>query len=221
MREWNRHPPQGSLPDEGEQLAAILNCVSSSPWSWGRTTLIHILHGDKTRRGGAPLHEKACAQAEFGALAFRSKGAIERLVDRLESNGLLKARKLANGGTVLDLTPQGRSALEEPGKLGALLAPPVQLPPVEAPLPEAPAPEVDESLYQKLRAWRLEQAQAQKVAPFCIFQNAHLRAIAARRPDTLEALSRLKGIGPKRHEKYGSDIVELVRKHLESGEHSD
>jgi ATP-dependent DNA helicase RecQ len=74
---------------------------------------------------------------------------------------------------------------------------------------------VDETLFQALRAWRLEQARAQKVSPYVVFHDSHLRAIAAQRPITLEALSGLKGIGPRKLAKYGTMVIELVRQHTE------
>ncbi|MBL7064566.1 MAG: HRDC domain-containing protein [Anaerolineae bacterium] len=76
---------------------------------------------------------------------------------------------------------------------------------------------MDEALFQTLRAWRLEQAHAQEVPPYVVFHDSHLRAIAAHRPVTLEALSELKGVGPHKLEQYGAAVIELVRKHLGGG----
>ena len=50
-----------------------------------------------------------------------------------------------------------------------------------------------------------------------IFHDSHLRAIAAHQPVTLEALSELKGIGPRKLEQYGPAVIELVREHLQRG----
>ena len=77
--------------------------------------------------------------------------------------------------------------------------------------------DVDDALFQVLRAWRLEQARAQKVAPYVVFHDSHLRAIAAHRPITLEALSELKGVGPRKLEQYGAAVIELVCQHLKEG----
>jgi len=210
-------PRKAGLPDEQGQLLTVLNCVANAPWSWGRMTLIRILHGDVQARPGAkPLHQKAQAQAEFGELAFRSRQAIGKLVDRLESNGLLRKRKLGNDGIVLDLTPKGKSALHNPSALSSLVVPaPKPPPPRNAPKEEEPDPDIDDALFQKLRAWRLGQARTQGVSPFIVFYDRHLKAIAAHRPTTLEALSQLKGVGPNKLEKYGREILDLVRAHLE------
>jgi len=76
---------------------------------------------------------------------------------------------------------------------------------------------VDETLFQALRTWRLEQARAQEVPPYVILHDSHLRGIAAHRPVTLEALSELKSVGPSKLEKYGAAVIALVRKHLAGG----
>jgi ATP-dependent DNA helicase RecQ len=115
--------PDPDLPDERVQLLTILRCVANAPWSWGRQTVVRILRGeDKARYGRHTLHEKACAQAEFGTLGFRSKVGIKRMVERLESAGFLAPRQLKHGGIVLDLTAKGKAALEDPTSLAGLVS---------------------------------------------------------------------------------------------------
>ncbi|MDY6877723.1 MAG: RecQ family ATP-dependent DNA helicase [Chloroflexota bacterium] len=219
-------PPDAGLPGEREQLLTILRCVSDAPWSWGRVSLVRILRGDgKARYGAQLLHEKARGSASFGALAFCSKTAIEHLLDRLESGGILQSRRLGHGGVVLDLTSVGKAALQDQTILDGLVVPAEEPPPAAAPRKrarksskkDAEGLDVDEALFQVLRAWRLEQARAQKVAPYVVFHDSHLRAIAAHRPVTLDALSELKGFGPRKLEQYGAAVIELVCSHLEKG----
>jgi superfamily II DNA helicase RecQ len=211
-------PPDVGLPDEGEQLLTVLRCVSAAPWSWGRASLVRILRGDdKARYGKRSLHEKARDQAGFGALAFRSRIAVERMLNVLESGGFLRPRRLEHGGVVLDLTPAGKAALQDPTALDSLLGPAEKPPPPPRELSKKDdvGLDVDDALFQALRTWRLEQARAQEVPPYVIFHDSHLRAIAAHRPATLEALSKLKGVGPRKLEQYGDAVIELVRRHLE------
>jgi len=208
------------LPDEREQFLTILRCVSGAPWSWGRRSLTRILRGkDKARPGSQALHAKARENAAFGALAFRSSAAVGHMLDALESGRFLKARQLKHGGVVLDLTPAGQAALQDPTALDSLIAP------AKKPSPTKPSKksekrdakglDVDDALFQALRAWRLEQARAQQVAPYVIFHDSHLRAIAAHQPATLEALSKLKGIGPRKLEQYGTAVVKLVHEYMD------
>jgi len=70
---------------------------------------------------------------------------------------------------------------------------------------------MNEALFQSLRAWRLEQARAQKVSAYVVLPDRVLRAIAMQLPVTLEALSHLNGIGLRKFEQYGQAVIELVR----------
>ena len=67
-----------------------------------------------------------------------------------------------------------------------------------------------EDAFEALRAWRLERSRADKVAPFIIFHDAVLRAIAAAGPDDLAALARVKGVGATKLENYGDDILAVL-----------
>ncbi|MEE8391646.1 MAG: RecQ family ATP-dependent DNA helicase [Anaerolineae bacterium] len=126
-------PSDTGLPDEREQLLTVLRCVADAPWGWGRRSLTRILRGDdKARPGGQALHEKARDNTNFGALAFRSDAAVGRMLDVLESVGFLQARQLGHGGVVLDLTPAGQAALQDPSALDDLVAP-VKKPPPSKP----------------------------------------------------------------------------------------
>jgi ATP-dependent DNA helicase RecQ len=212
--------PDPGLPDERTQLLAVLRCVANAPWSWGCQTLIRILSGDdKGRYGRSSLHKKACAQAEFGALSFRSKTAIRRMIEHLEHADFLGPRRLEHGGVVLDLTAKGEAALGDPSALAELVAP--TEPRGDEPSPERARteneeePEVDEALFETLRAWRLEQARERGVSAFVIFHDSHLRAIAAHKPTTREALLEVKGVGQRKLEKYGAAVIRLVREHLQ------
>jgi ATP-dependent DNA helicase RecQ len=203
-------PPEADLPDEREQLLTILRCLLAAPWSWGRLSLVRILRGDSQ----AP--SKACDQQGFGTLAFRSETAVQRMLERLEQGGFLKSRQLDHGGVVLDLTPAGKAVLQNPVALDGLISPAKKpLPPRRSSDEDETELDVDEALFQTLRTWRLEQARAQQVPPYVIFHDSHLRAIAAHRPLTLEALSEVKGVGPSKLEKYGTAVIELVRKYLD------
>jgi ATP-dependent DNA helicase RecQ len=95
-----------SLPGEREQLLTILRCVSVK--SWGRVNLTRILRGDRQ----AP--PAARDNPAWGALAFRSETAIGQMLDRLEGDRLLRARRLEHGGAMLELSPAGRAVAQNP-----------------------------------------------------------------------------------------------------------
>jgi superfamily II DNA helicase RecQ len=70
---------------------------------------------------------------------------------------------------------------------------------------------VDEALFQRLRAWRLETAQAAGLPPYVIAHDALLRRIAAARPGNEAELARIKGMGPKKLSQYGPAILALIQ----------
>lgn len=76
--------------------------------------------------------------------------------------------------------------------------------------PVAERPPEDAALFQNLRAWRLEQARAEQVAPYVIFHDAVLHELASFKPTTRQAFETIKGIGPRKAEKYGAQVLELI-----------
>ena len=74
-------------------------------------------------------------------------------------------------------------------------------------------PESDGVLFETLRAWRREQAEATNVPPFVIFADKVLHAICAVKPANEIELGDVSGIGPAKSARFGEAIVEIVRKH--------
>jgi len=62
-----------------------------------------------------------------------------------------------------------------------------------------------------LRAWRLERARADAVPPYVIAHDSTLAAIVERSPRSLAELARVPGIGPAKLDKYGAEIVAILR----------
>jgi ATP-dependent DNA helicase RecQ len=68
-------------------------------------------------------------------------------------------------------------------------------------------------LFDALRAWRKREAEAQGVAPFVIFHNSVLEAIAERRPADAEDLAMVPGVGRSKLERYADAVLRVVREH--------
>jgi len=87
----------------------------------------------------------------------------------------------------------------------------VREPPAPKVGPRTEIPAAGESpAWDALRAWRTEIARRDKVPPYVVMSDAHLKGIAERRPSTLGELAACPGIGPLKLERYGEDILGVL-----------
>ena len=70
---------------------------------------------------------------------------------------------------------------------------------------------VDAELFERLRAWRGDQARSQQVPAYVVLHNSHLEEIARSKPRSVHELGSIKGIGLRRAARYGEEILSLVR----------
>ncbi|MFD0816286.1 ATP-dependent DNA helicase UvrD2 [Amycolatopsis umgeniensis] len=75
---------------------------------------------------------------------------------------------------------------------------------------------VDEQLLEKLRSWRGERSRELKVPAFVVFTDATLVAIAEQRPTDDTALCAISGIGATKLERFGAEVLDVVRASVES-----
>lgn len=75
----------------------------------------------------------------------------------------------------------------------------------------------DQALFIKLKAWRLKQAQTEKVSAFIIAHNTLLEELARRKPQTIQALLGVKGFGQNKVDKYGSVLLKILTTDTNAG----
>ncbi len=66
-------------------------------------------------------------------------------------------------------------------------------------------------LVDKLKAWRVEESRKQGVPAYWIITSHNIAAIASLEPTTIEDLAKIRGMGVARIDRYGEDILRLVR----------
>lgn len=76
---------------------------------------------------------------------------------------------------------------------------------------ETCAADVDTELLVALKDWRLRTATELKVPAYIVFSDNTLTAIAEMLPDDEAALVAIPGIGARKLEQFGSDVLDLVR----------
>ena len=74
---------------------------------------------------------------------------------------------------------------------------------------DCPVP-YDEELFESLRSWRKEQAEAQSVPAFVVFSDATLEALAEVKPTDRRGLQSINGIGAAKLERYAEDLLAIL-----------
>ena len=68
----------------------------------------------------------------------------------------------------------------------------------------------EQAIFDKLRWWRVETARKHNVPAYVIFHDTTMREIAKAQPSSLSDLRGVSGVGEKKLETYGVEIVELI-----------
>lgn len=82
---------------------------------------------------------------------------------------------------------------------------------------ETCAADIDEELLLQLKDWRRNIAQQQSVPAYVVFTDNTLIAIAEALPDDDAALIAIPGIGARKLEQYGPDVLTMVRARTRRG----
>lgn len=71
-------------------------------------------------------------------------------------------------------------------------------------------PNVDQGLLERLRHWRKEQAKKRRIPAYRILSDRSLLAVAGHKPQDLQSLLTVHGIGPAKAEQFGAELLEVV-----------
>ncbi|HEX6703240.1 MAG TPA: RecQ family ATP-dependent DNA helicase [Albitalea sp.] len=76
--------------------------------------------------------------------------------------------------------------------------------------PPLPLDEPGVALFAALKAWRAEVAREHNLPAYVVFHDATLAEMARSRPGTLDALGQISGVGAKKLEAYGREILRVL-----------
>ncbi|MYR45175.1 HRDC domain-containing protein, partial [Streptomyces sp. SID5910] len=69
--------------------------------------------------------------------------------------------------------------------------------------------DMDEGVYERLREWRAVQAGRSGQPAFCVFTDKTLMAIAESVPEDEHELARIPGVGARKFNRYGADVLAI------------
>jgi DNA helicase-2/ATP-dependent DNA helicase PcrA len=120
---------------------------------------------------------------------------------------------------------RGRDSRRQPSRFLEALRPPrgsrvVELPDAFRPAPATrPRPgDSGDPVFAALREWRSGRARDDGVPAYVVAHDSTLAAIAEARPETLAQLRRVKGMGPTKLERYGTEILAALASTGPAGE---
>jgi len=192
--------------DATQASRKALSTIYRTGQRFGALHLIDLLRGKNTERVIQWGHERL---AVFGVGADLDETAWRSVFRQLVALGLAQVDHEAHGA--LKLADASRPVLK--GEQRVAMRRVVEAGPkkrVKRSSVLADLPAADVSLMDRLRNWRLAQARAQAVPPYVIFHDRTLAEIARARPRNLAALGGIAGIGAKKLERYGADLLSLL-----------
>lgn len=180
----------------------VLSSVVRQGERFGAEYTVAVLLGSSEQRILDNRHERL---STWGLLKGHDRRHVRDWIEQLLAQGFLERRGEYN---VLGVTPEGRRLLR--GEVTPRLLQPAAK--GRQSLADRVSWEgVDRDLFEHLRSWRRGQADRRGVAPFVIFSDATLRDLARRRPSTPAGLLQTQGIGIKKLDDFGADLLEVLR----------
>ena len=188
----------------------VLSCVARVGQRFGAAHVSNVLRGSDSEQVRSRGHHELSV---FGLMADATVDELRGYIDQLLAHGLLQ-----QGGDeypILQLTSEGLALLKDAGA-GPDLSLARQKRPEKGRLPKRARVEtegwqgVDRDLFERLRAMRMQVARKRGVPPYVIFHDTTLREIARTKPDTVEGLRHVKGVGDRKAADLGELILSLI-----------
>jgi ATP-dependent DNA helicase RecQ len=201
--------------DATEAARKALSCIyrfrQAGGQRYGAGHLIDVLRGKATDKVAQHGHERLSTYgigADVGdaqwRLVLRQLIALGHVQTEGEFNTLAlaeSAREVLRGAVPVRLRvpaqpgPRGKAARAKPG---AAKPPPLPL--------DAAAT----ARFAALKAWRGEVARARDLPAYVVFHDATLAEMARERPGTLAQLAGISGVGARKLQDYGSEILRVL-----------
>jgi len=199
-------------------LSTIYRVQQQSGITFGAGHIMDILRGKSTEKVAQFGHERI---STFGLGAAFSETQLRGVLRQLIATGALEVD--AQAFNTLKLTDGSRGVLK--GEVPVMLRESSSAPASggrtrrdrgtsrdkgKTPAVAAALNDEGQTRFAALKAWRAEVAREHNLPAYVIFHDATLAAIAALAPQSLDDLQGVSGIGAKKLEAYGSEVLRVV-----------
>ena len=212
------HPP--AVWDATEPARKALSCIyrfhQQSGFGFGAGHLIDVLRGKATDKVTQRGHERL---STFGVGADVAEAQWRSVLRQLIALGHVRSVGEFN---TLELSDSARSVLR--GEVPVLLRVAAEAPPrsrkgsrstgsSRSTAPKSPPVPLDEAglvRFAALKAWRGEVARGHNLPAYVVFHDATLAEMAREAPGSLDALAGISGVGGKKLEAYGQELLAVL-----------
>ncbi len=198
-------------------LSGVYRFLQQRGQRFGAGHLIDVLRGKTTEKVAQFGHESLTT---FGIGSDVSEAQWRVVLRQLIALGYLQTEGDYN---TLELTPAAREVLR--GDVQIMLRQPgvaskaarvakrgkgTSAQRTRGKSPPLPLDEAGLARFEALKAWRGELARERKLPAYVIFHDATLAEMAHTAPGSLEAIENISGVGAKKLEAYGRDILRVL-----------
>jgi ATP-dependent DNA helicase RecQ len=184
----------------------LLSCIYRTGERFGQAHVISVLLGEIDERIERLGHDRL---STFGIGKEHDRNAWRSIARQLVARGLIAVDVAGHGG--MSISSQGQEFLREKPALSLRIASKSsrQRQSSRRAANEV-LPAAARALFDRLRAKRLEMAQAQRVPPYVIFHDRTLAEMCARRPRSIAELTAMPGVGAAKLARYGAAFLEVI-----------
>ena len=199
-------------------LSTIYRVHEASQLTFGAGHIMDVLRGKSTEKMTQFGHDKV---STFGIGKDYSEAQLRGVMRQLLATGALGLHKVVseNSGHVFDtlcLTDGSRAVLKGQSKVQlreAVAAQRSRKSKSRSTQPNVAAANLGPDAqvrFINLKAWRAEVAKSHNLPAYVIFHDATLATLAELNPQSLEQLQGVSGMGSKKLEAYGAEVLRVV-----------
>lgn len=202
------NPPQ--VWDGTVAAQKALSCAFRTGQRFGAGHLIDVLCGNDTGRVKQWGHDKV---STFGIGKELEDKAWRAIFRQLAALGLLTTEGESHGS--LRLTAASRAVLSGSRTVSLRLQPERKKTTAKTTAARedklATLDPAARALWARLRVWRTEVAKEHSIPAYVVFHDATLAELVRLRPQTENKLRQVPGIGARKLESYGNDLLDILR----------
>ncbi len=180
------------LKDFTKESQMILSTVFRTKEQYGISVLVDILKGFK---GPKIIQNNLDKVTTYGIMKEYGSTFIKELIKKLLDQGYVDLKE----GTYSMLKLNSRSIRVLKSKESVVFK-----------ILDSREPIINNELFEALKSWRKDRAYKDKIKPYIIFSDTSLIAISNSKPRTLDELLEIRGVGTKKIEAYGGELLNII-----------